>query len=100
MYHNRRAEIESTLKNLDEQVVAVDVEGVTVPTKVDRYKVNGGIFWFINTKIEIMHCNGKVKRIDIQFGRKLQLRHLHNDHLMIHVIQLRAIFLFVRNRRG
>ena len=38
-YHGHREELESCIKQLAEQMTAVNVTGVTVPTKLDRYKV-------------------------------------------------------------
>ena len=39
VYHGNRGEVETKLKQLEEQMDAVDVQGVPVPTKLDRYKV-------------------------------------------------------------
>ena len=38
-YYDHKGELESCIKRLDEQMTAVNVTGVTVPTKLDRYKV-------------------------------------------------------------
>jgi len=38
-YHSHKGELESCLKQLGEQMTAVSVTGVTLPTKLDRYKV-------------------------------------------------------------
>ena len=38
-FYSSKAELETTLKQCEEQMQAVDVLGVSVPTKLDRYKV-------------------------------------------------------------
>lgn len=40
VYYAHKGELETCLKQCEEQVEAVNVIGVTVPTKLDRYKVN------------------------------------------------------------
>ena len=38
-FYNNKAELEMTLRQCEDQLKAVDVLGVSVPTKLDRYKV-------------------------------------------------------------
>ena len=40
IYHGNKGEVETKLRQMEEQVAAVDVQGVPVHTKLDRYKVS------------------------------------------------------------
>ena len=54
-FYGNKADLENKLKQCEEQLQAVDVVGVSVPTKLDRYKVRAD--WSVERREFI----GKIK---------------------------------------